>query len=211
MSDTTHTSDTPNEAARPATEDAAIQAAAQAFVGMEEQLTARQMELMQARFTAMQQEANRRAEDMFNRWIVEQEQRQKVTAYAQHVTTATFNRPYALPIEAATLETFLLGLNTDQRTSAQGLFNRILDAGLISFEEVGSQGGADEREVSAKEAFDAAVTAKMTSGGLTRMQAMDAVRRDQPDVYEAYHNESSRRGAVAAPTKRAPARTRKGA
>jgi len=138
----------------------------------------------------------------------------QLTAWAQDTTAATLERPYAIPIEAKDLSAFAIALdafNPKLTEQFQGFMGRILDAGLIDFREIGSQGGADEREISAKEAFDAAVVSQMKNGNLTRMQAMDAVRRDQPDVYEAYHNESSRRGAVAAPAKATRARTRKGA
>lgn len=186
--------------------DAGAQAVTQALAGIGEQLTARQMEMLQTQWTALQTQANQRAEEMFNRWQAEQKQRQDVSTYVQHVISATLNRPYALPVEAVALEGFLLSLNADQRTSAQALFNRILDAGLVSFEEIGSAGDGGD-EPTAKEAFDAAVLAKVSTG-LTRLQAIEAVRKDQPAIYEAYHNESSRRGAVAATAKKT---ARKGA
>jgi hypothetical protein len=124
---------------------------------------------------------------MFSRWQAEQKQRQDVSTYVQHVTTATLNRPYALPVEASTLEGFLLGLNAEQRTGAQTLFNRILDAGLVSFEEIGSAAEGGEGP-SAKERFDAAVLAKV-GAGLTRLQAIEAVGKEQPALYEEYQAE----------------------
>lgn len=167
--------------------DAGEQALTQALAGMDEQMTARQLEMLQTQWTALEQRANARAEERFNRWQAEQKQRQDVSTYVQHVISATLNRPYALPVEATALESFLLSLNADQRTGAQTLFNRILDAGLVSFEEIGSAAEGGDGP-SAKERFDAAVLAKVGTG-MTRLAAMEAVGKEQPKLYEEYQAE----------------------
>jgi ClpP class serine protease len=154
-------------------------------------------EQMTARFTAMFTEqmqtqiayAQQQAEAATARKIAEFQAQQAIQQYAQHATTPTLQRQHALPIEAQALSTFLSSLNATQRKDAQGLFDRILDAGLVSFEEIGSQAeGAEEQ--SAKEQFDAAVQAKV-SGGMSRLNAMQAVAKEQPALYTAYQAESA--------------------
>jgi hypothetical protein len=143
------------------------------------------------------------------REIARYQRENKLTAWAQDATSPRLDRPKALPIEPQLLTSFVLaldGFSTDLSGQFQTIINRILTNDLIDFSEHGSAAGAGD-EPTAKEAFDAAVAAKMGTG-LTKLQAMQAVQREQPDIYEAYHTESSRRGAVAAPAKKT---ARKGA
>lgn len=130
------------------------------------------------------------AQAQFQREIAEMRAQQAITAYAQDVTTPTLQRQHALPFEASRLVTFLTGLNATQRTEAQSLFSHILDAGLVSFEELGSSAEGDQPELTAQEEFDSAVLAKMSTG-LSRLQAIEAVRREKPQLYDAYRAESS--------------------
>lgn len=155
---------------------------------------------MTAQFEQQRTIVLEQAQAQFQRQMAEMQAQQQIQTYAQHATTATLQRQHALPIEADALTSFLSSLNAGQRTVAQGLFTRILDAGLVSFEEIGSQGdGAPEQ--TAKEQFDAAVSAKVSTG-MSMLSAIQAVGRDNPTLYAAYQAESSRRGAVAMPAKK---------
>lgn len=149
---------------------------------------------MTAQFEQQRQIVLEQAQAQFQRQMAEMQAQQQISTYAQHATTATLQRQHALPIEADVLTGFLSSLSAAQRTQAQGLFTRILDAGLVSFEEIGSQGeGAAEQ--SAKEQFDAAVQAKVSTG-MSQLSAIQAVGKEQPKLYASYQAESSRRGAV---------------
>jgi hypothetical protein len=149
---------------------------------------------MEARYQAQQEAAFQRAQVEFERRIADMEARRQIETYAQHATTATLQRQHALPIEAEALTSFLASLSASQRATAQTLFTRILEAGLVSFEEIGSQGEAAP-EQSAKEQFDAAVQEKVR-GGMSQLSAIQAVGKEQPDLYASYQAESSKRGRV---------------
>lgn len=166
----------------PAVADTAMQAQINAYVAQ-----------MEARFKAQQEAAFAKAQSEFERRIGEMERRREIESYAQHVTTPTLDRPHALPGTAEQYTTFLASLNAEQRTAAKGLFDAILAGGLVSFEELGSDGDAAP-EKSAQEQFEAAVTTKVSTG-LSRLSAIQAVGKEQPDLYARYQAESSRRGA----------------
>ncbi len=165
----------------PPINDAAMQAQIGAYV-----------QQMEARYQMQQEAAFQRAQAEFERRIADMEARRQIETYSQDATRATLQRQHALPIEADTLTGFLSSLNPAQRTQAQTLFSRILDAGLVSFEEIGSQAeGAAEQ--SAGEKYEQAVQAKVSTG-MTRLNAMQAVGREQPDLYKAYQAESRPKG-----------------
>jgi signal peptide peptidase SppA len=117
--------------------------------------------------------------------IAEERAQQAITRYAQDVTTATLHRSYALPLDTERLVKHLTSLNASQRTEAQALFDHILTAGLINFEEIGSSAEA-EIERSAIERYEEAVNAKV-AGGMTRYAAISAIRADKPDLVEEYN------------------------
>jgi hypothetical protein len=150
---------------------------------------------MTAQFEQQRQIVLEQAQAQFQRQLAEMQAQQQISSYAQHATTPTLQRQHALPIEAGALTSFLSSLSATQRTAATGLFDRILDAGLVSFEEIGSQQDGPA-EQSAQEQYDAAVQAKM-AGGMARLAAMQAVAKEQPNLYASYQAESSRRGKVA--------------
>lgn len=143
---------------------------------------------MTAQFEQQRQIVLEQAQAQFQRQLAEMQAQQAIQTYAQHITTPTMQRPHALPFTSAEVVTFLSSLNPEQRKGAQGMFDRLLDSGLVSFEELGSSGEGAETQQSAKEQFDAAVQAKVASG-MSRLAAMQAVQREQPTLYAEYRNE----------------------
>lgn len=158
--------------ALPPVNDAAMQAQINAYT-----------QQMEARYQANNEAAFQRAQQEFERRISEMEARRQIESYAQNATAATLTRQHALPLEAETLTAFLSSLSASQRTAATGLFDRVLDAGLVSFEEIGSSADGDARD--AAERWDAAVTAKVATG-MARSAAISAVMKQQPDLYREY-------------------------
>lgn len=132
------------------------------------------------------------AEARFERRMQELQAKQQVESYAQHITTPTLTRQHALPGQASAYSAFLLSLGATQRTVAMGLLDGILASGLVSFEEIGSAGEA-KAESSAKERWDTAVQAKVSTG-MARSAAISAVMREQPALYREY-GESGKKGA----------------
>lgn len=149
---------------------------------MQERFTALFTEQMQAHIAHAQQEAQRAAHVEIARM---QRQRQ-IESYAQDITTPKFGRAHALPLEASAVVSFLAELNQDQYQAATGFFNRILEAGLVNFEEIGSKQSADDH-ASAIARYDEAIRAKVT-GGMSRSAAIAAVQREQPDLMRAYND-----------------------
>ena len=139
---------------------------------------------MTAQFEQQRQIVLEQAQAQFQRQLAEMQAQQTIQTYAQHITTPTMQRQHALPLEASAVVSFLSGLNASQRTSAQGLFDRILDAGLVSFEEIGSAGEGGERDVAAE--WNAAVQAKVGTG-MARSAAIEAVKQANPALYSAYN------------------------
>ena len=139
---------------------------------------------MTAQFEQQRQIVLEQAQAQFQRQLAEMQAQQTIQTYAQHITTPTMQRQHALPLEAGAVASFLSGLNATQRTSAQGLFDRILDAGLVSFEEIGSAGEGGERDISAE--WDAAIAAKVGTG-MARSAAIEAVKQANPALYSAYN------------------------
>jgi hypothetical protein len=66
------------------------------------------------------------------------------------------------------------------------LFDRILTAGLIAFDEIGSSGEAADAQTP-KQQWDAAIAAKV-AGGMTSRAAIQALQKEQPALYSAYRN-----------------------
>lgn len=139
------------------------------------------------------------ARAQFAREMAEERARSAIQTYAQHVTTPTLQRPHALPFTSAEMATLLTETPAAPRAKWQAFIDKILADGFVDFSEYGSVGeGIGEQ--STKEQFDAAVLAKM-QGGMSKLNAMQAVGREQPELYRAYQAESSKRGQVAAPRK----------
>jgi ClpP class serine protease len=139
---------------------------------------------MTAGFEAQRKAILEQAQVQFQRQIAEMEARQRIDTYAQHATTPTLTRPHALPFTADALSSFLLSLNAEQRTQACSMFDTMLSAGLVNFEEIGSQGNGDERP--AADEYEEAVTLKMKTG-LSRSDAISAVRREKTELVKRYN------------------------
>jgi hypothetical protein len=146
---------------------------------------------VQAAFAQMRSDYERQLLQMveteranFQRQLEADRTASQIAQFAQHITTPTIQRQHALPLEADAVTAFLSSLSASQRDDAKKLFSRILDAGLVSFEEIGSsaEGGA---EPSAKERFEAAVAAKVATG-MSRFNAITAIGKEQPALYAEY-------------------------
>lgn len=128
-------------------------------------------ESVMAQFATVQAqaEAQTRAE------IARFQREQQICTLSQHMTTPTMQRQHALPFEASRLSAFLNGLSETQRTEAIALFDHVLTAGLISFEEIGNAREGEDRD--APDAVFAEVervkTAKI-DGGMTTSAALSA-------------------------------------
>lgn len=162
---------------------------AQAFQGgqLTESITARFTEQFTVQMQQQIEYARQQAEAAASRQIAEFQARQQIETYAQHITTPTLKRQHALPGQPSTYSAFLMGLNGEQRKTAQAIFDTILTSGLVSFEEIGSEGDAPP-EQSAQEQFEDAVLAKVANG-MTRLAAMQAVQNEKPELYNAYRQE----------------------
>jgi ClpP class serine protease len=175
---------TTNDGAPPISEEMQAQIAAQALSNAGEQLTATQLEMMQAQFAQMQEAANRKAEQMFVRWQSEQEQRQKMTIWAQNATTATMHRQHALSCTADELISLLAETPAGPRAKWQALLDNTLTTGFVSFEEIGSSGDGESTR-DAKAEWDQKVNAKVASG-MARSKAIEAVMKSDPELYNTY-------------------------
>lgn len=165
--------------ALPAIDDARVQAQMSAYAATLQQQ-------MQQQHEAMLRQAEETARLQFERWRAEVQQQQAITAFVQDVTSATLERPYALPIAPERLSAFLLSVPTAARQEAQALLRAVLDGGLVSYEEIGSSAdGEQARDVAAE--WDAAVTTKVASG-MSRSAAILAVKREKPALFSAYND-----------------------
>lgn len=155
----------------PPVNDAAMQAQISAYVAQ-----------MEARFKAQQDAAFARAQQEFERRIVEMEQQRQIEAYAQHITTPTLSRPHALPGSAEDWSKALRSLSAEQRRVWQPLLDTVLSAGLVSFEEIGASGEGETR--TAAEEWDAFVSGKVAAG-MSRVAAIKAAAQERPELYAA--------------------------
>lgn len=176
---------TTNEGVPPISDEMRAQIAAQALASAGEQLTSTQFEMMQAQFAQMQEAANKKAEQMFVRWQAEQEQRQKMTVWAQNATTATMQRQHALSCTADELTNLLAETPIGPRAKWQALLDSTLANGFVSFEEIGSAGGSDS-ERDAKAEWNQKLAAKMAGGAMLKSKAIEALMKEEPDLYNAY-------------------------
>lgn len=116
---------------------------------------------------------------------------QRVAQFAQHVTTPTTDRAAALPVPTERVERFLLSLAGEARTEAMALFDAILEAGLVTFEEYGSQGDGGDGPTATQQ-YEEAVQYHI-GNGKTRSAALSAVNRAQPELMRAYNAEQATR------------------
>jgi hypothetical protein len=140
---------------------------------------------MQAQYEAQAQQALQSAQLQFERWKSEQAASQEIAQFAQHVTSATLQRPYALPLDADRISKFMASIPADARKEARLLFEQILSAGLVSFEELGSQ-GAGKDTPNPIEAYEEALAEEIKLTGI-RSQAIANLMRKQPEIVSAYN------------------------
>lgn len=164
--------------ALPAIDDARVQAQMSAYAATLQQQ-------MQQQHEAMLRQAEETARLQFERWRAEVQQQQAITAFVQDVTSATLERPYALPIAPERLSAFLLSVPTAARQEAQALLRDVLSSGMVSYEEIGSSAeGEQARDVVAE--WNAAVTAKVALG-MTRSAAITALKNEKPALFAEYN------------------------
>jgi hypothetical protein len=140
---------------------------------------------MQAQYEAQARSALESAQLQFERWKSEQAASQEIAQFAQHVTSATLQRPYALPLDADRISKFMASIPADARKEARLLFEQILSAGLVSFEELGSQGEGKDAP-NPIEAYEEALAAEIKLTGI-RSQAIANLMRKQPEIVSAYN------------------------
>jgi hypothetical protein len=140
---------------------------------------------MQAQYEAQARSALESAQLQFERWKSEQAAQQEIAQFAQHVTSATLQRPYALPLDADRISKFMASIPADARKEARLLFEQVLSAGLVSFEELGSQ-GAGKDTPNPIEAYEEALAEEIKLTGI-RSQAIANLMRKQPEIVSAYN------------------------
>ena len=121
-----------------------------------------------------------RVQAEFERRLLETEQRNTIRAFAHARTMTTAEQPYAIPGTASELEQLLLETPAQVRGKWQALLTRICTAGAVSFDEIGSSGDGGAES----DRWGILVNAKIATG-LSRVQAIQAVAREFPDLYEA--------------------------
>ena len=150
---------------------------------------------MTAQFEQQRQIVLEQAQAQFQRQLAEMQAQQAIQAFAQDATTATINRRHALPFTAAEIGALLTETPAPLRGKWQAALSKINESGLVPFDEIGSAAeGAPEP--SAREQFDAAVNAKVALG-MSKLSAMQAVGREQPELYRQYQAESRTHVAAA--------------
>lgn len=134
-------------------------------------------------FEQMQTQAQAEAQRQFQQWQAEQRRESSILAFAQHVTAATLDRQHALPFTAEQVADALRGLNDAQRGKVEALLSGVLDSGLVAFDRLGAA-GEGAAVASAKDEYAALVYAKVEKG-MSRFDALRAVNKDRPDLYQA--------------------------
>jgi hypothetical protein len=163
-----------------------VQAVTQALAGVGEQLTAKQLEIFQAQFAAAQADAERRATEMYQRWVAEQAERQKLMSWCQDHTTASMQHQYAIPCTTDALFALLSETPAPARAKWQTFLSDLRTSGFVSFEEIGSGRGGDdrsenERAIAEYEAF----VQKQIASGMAASAAYGSVPKDLMARYNA--------------------------
>jgi ClpP class serine protease len=153
----------------PAAQDAAMQSRLDTYIQATEQ-----------RLQAAQEAAYARAEAEFDRKLKELEQIRTIEGFARAKTVTGIGQPWALPCKAEELTKLLAETPAGPRGQWMALLNRITAAGLVSFDEIGSS--AEGAELA--DQFNALVAAKVATG-MGRVQAIQEVSRQHPDLYAA--------------------------
>lgn len=140
---------------------------------------------MQAQYELQAQRALESAQLQFERWKTEQAQQTDIAQFSQHVTAATLQRPYALPLDADRVSKFMTMIPTEARKEARAIFEQVLTAGLVSFEELGSQ-GAGKGDVDAVQAYEDALAAELKLNPVKSV-ALTNLQKKQPSIVAAYN------------------------
>lgn len=140
---------------------------------------------MQAQYELQAQRALESAQLQFERWKTEQAQQTEIAQFSQHVTAATLQRPYALPLDADRVAKFMAMIPAEARKEARAIFEQVLTAGLVSFEELGSQ-GAGAGDVDAVQAYEDALAAELKLNPVKSV-ALTNLQKKQPKIVAAYN------------------------
>jgi hypothetical protein len=138
------------------------------------------LEQLELRASAREEAAYARATAEFERRIQELEQRRTIESFAHTKTVTGIGHPWAIPCKADELAKLLTETPPAPRAQWMALLNRITAAGLVSFDEIGSS--AEGAELA--DQFNALVAAKVATG-MGRVQAIQEVSRQHPDLYAA--------------------------
>ena len=153
---------------------------AQQMAAYQRQMT----EYMRQQHEEVMAQAQRQAKAEFERWRAQQAAEQAITAFAQHATTPTMERPHALAYSAEQVVSILTGLSPEKRTQVQNLINDVLSGtALVAFDAIGAPGtgGEDVRgEWAAK-------VASYQAQGLSRSDAIKAAQKNHPSLYAQYN------------------------
>lgn len=153
----------------PAAQDAAMQSRLDTYIQATEQ-----------RLQAAQEAAYARAEAEFDRKLKELEQIRAIEGFARAKTVTGAGQPWALPCQAEELTSLLAETPPAVRGKWMALLGRITVSGLISFDEIGSS--AEGAELA--DQWNALIAAKVATG-MGRVQAIQEVSRQHPDLYAA--------------------------
>jgi hypothetical protein len=141
----------------------------------------------QAQMAQREREIEQRLTADFERRMLETEQRNAIHAFARRATMTNAEQPYAIPGTAEDLAQLLLETPSAVRAKWSALLTRLTTAGLVSFDEIGSSGeGAADTD-----RWGILVNAKIAAG-LSRVQAIQAVGREHPDLYAAQSKKGGR-------------------
>lgn len=170
----------------------ALDAAAQSQLeAVGRQMQAAMQRQLEAQYKQLAQQAEQQALERFARWQAEQEQSAAVRAFAQHVTTPTIDRRYALPFSSDQIVAVMTALPPANRAAVRELLEGVLTSGLVPFERLGADGDGEE-DRDPREEYEALVLAKMDKG-LSRFEAIRAVNRERPALYQAQQSEKQGR------------------
>lgn len=144
-----------------------------------------QVDAFLAQHAAQMEQQKRQIESQvkaeFERKMLETEQRNQIHAFARSATITTADQPYALSCSAAELTQLLLETPAIVRGKWMTLIGRVVRGeGMVSFDEIGSSadGGAEG------DRWAILVNAKVATG-MKRVDAIQAVGREHPDLYNA--------------------------
>jgi hypothetical protein len=164
--------------ALPPISDPALQARVDAYF-------AQQQAAMQQR----EREIEARLKADFERRMLETDQRNAIHAFARARTMTDATSPFAIPGTAEELAQLLLETPAGVRGKWQTMLTRITTAGLVSFDEIGSSGEAEE----AADRWSILVNAKVAAG-FSRVDAIRAVAKEHPDLYDAQSRAAKKGG-----------------